>query len=140
MSPPIVARAACASDYGCIIDSWWRSYYAGCSQWQGYRGPIAFRESYGPTIERVLRDATVDVLCFARDPSTLIAWCATGPGRVVHYVWVAEPWRRHGFARAMLAAMPERALYTHETLIWRRHVGPELGPRWRLTPERLYPR
>lgn len=90
-------------------------------------------------VDRLLRDADLWIATWAEDTSTIVGWCVT-EGGLVHYVYVAEKFRKQGVARRLLAPSLERAkvTYTHRTALcselpippnWTFDPRPALAPR-----------
>lgn len=92
-------------------------------------------------VDRLVHGAELWVACWEEDQSAIVGWCVTEPGaRVVHYVYVAEKFRRNGVAGKLLAPAleQERVTFTHRTQLcgalpvppnWTYDPRPALAPR-----------
>lgn len=107
---PARIRDAVASDVSFVYDSWLRSYRKAQSE---VRDEDYF-SSQRRRIDRVLRGpGFLRVVHPEGAPSVIAAWaCLDAAPAVLHYVYVKEEYRGHGFARALLTG---RAVATHLT-------------------------
>ncbi len=112
-------RSLVPADVPFVATSWLRSYG---DHGRAVRGVHAGRdmEDYAPVIDKLLRRCTTVIAHNADSPQHIIGWAcieATGNSGVVHYVYVKRPYRRNGFAGAMLEGFGgfKRVLHSHET-------------------------
>lgn len=100
--------------------------------WQK-RASQLYWDMQGEIVERLLRDAELWIACWAEDTDTIVGWCVTEPGPIVHYVAVKPDYRMHRVATRLLAPVLEhaRVTYTHRTFACR---GLPIPPGWTYDP------
>lgn len=135
-----LADTITASDIKFIRDSWLASYRT--SPWSGAIPNNLFTEVMGQALDQLfMRGMRVLVIRNPANPELLIGWGAyevNSRGELtIHYLYTKAPYRKHGAARALLAAIQSRAgaeryFYTFKTPASRYFAGtfrPEIARR-----------
>jgi len=130
-SADFVVRPAEDGDLGYVRKTWLQEH-AQSSGWIDAvgGGAVYFREHQRARDAAIERGAVV-VACRPSVRSGICGFAVTGPGDLVHFVYVKPRWRRLGVARLLLAPLLERegVTATHETTMSRaRDRGTSLVP------------
>lgn len=138
MSVPVKIRPMQEADTGFVFSSWMRSYRKGCREAKALDWNV-YRFGQAELITKLLLGSEVLVAVNEKEDSQIFGYIVfTEFERVtaVHWVYVKEPFRRFGIARALFQVATagsdhdlNGALYaTHSS-----HNFPWLARKWRLT-------
>lgn len=104
-----------------VLKTWLLSYSQSAFARQ-MRGGI-FHRHHHALAEKLLTRGSLHVVSPLDCESQYCAWALTEPG-VLHYVFTKPDYRKMGFARMLLAALPQGFSYTHCTREGMRLVKP----------------
>lgn len=108
-------RGPLPEDRAFVLSSWHRSYRK--SQWAKALDPRVYDAGQQALIVNRWDGAIPSSRCVAHpegDPLVILGWaCAEGP--VLHYVYVKGELRRAGLGRALVNALGNPLIYTHQT-------------------------
>lgn len=102
--PPVRYRPAEAGDVGYIVHSWLESYHKGNPLMRQVRFH-RYKEPQRRRIHELLGRSHVICACDAEFPDTLYGWACgekVESTPFLHYVYVAQLWRREGIARTLV--------------------------------------
>jgi hypothetical protein len=132
---PFKVRGMVKGDRPLILGTLLNSYYRGAVAPLKFISYQTFMVLYGPIVEKLLKTSEVRIASNPEDPDTVIAWAIVQSG-ILHFVWVKDSYRRNGVCRALLRDLGDKVVYSHETLVFRRHVAGAF-PKWQYRPEVL---
>lgn len=130
-------------DRALVLSTFIHSWVRGCGVLDFLDHDVTYT-LVAPLAQRLLSEGDVLIACAEEDGDLIVGWLmkSRAKKRVLHYCWVRTEYRRAGVLRAMLshAGLSSGTVnHTHETLVWRRHVGPRLAKetRFKFSPELL---
>lgn len=103
-------RPAGAEDVGFIRHSWLHSYRHNAPWAEAIPGPVYYPEHAGIIAKLIQRSSCV-VACSPEDSSQVMGWCVAqrlAGKSCLHFVYVKQPFRGFGIARALLHALDVR--------------------------------
>lgn len=126
-SLPILVRAFNRDDItevNCVRKSWLRCFASSDVARAIGGGYWDKRSGYADVVNRLVRDANIRVACSVTHHRTIVGWACVESG-VVHFVYVADMFRRQGVARKLLENVGDAVTYTHATDMCRRLPIPD---------------
>lgn len=78
-------------------------------------GRKAFFSGHHAIVTRLLTRATVRLAVSEENDQVFVGFACIEPPNVVHFVYVAEDFRRAGVARRLLEGLDDACVYTHRT-------------------------
>jgi GNAT superfamily N-acetyltransferase len=112
---PFILRSGRTTDAPLLFSSWLKSYWHATRSRQLVQGPIFFAEHHR-LIERLIPLSAVVCACNPEDSDQVFGWAMGDPGKVLHYVYLREPYRHFGIAHRMLDVLRiENCAYSHRT-------------------------
>lgn len=145
MTTELLIRRARRSDIPFLTNSWLKSYRDAFAV-KGVPNSLYYHWHH-KILDKIIPRAFNLVLCSAADENSIIGWvCAErmDTALVVHYVYVKQWARKHGFARKMVEALeesgkPPAIMFTHKTKAARDiEMGTEHLKEWIYNPYLLY--
>jgi GNAT superfamily N-acetyltransferase len=117
---PHKIRPATLGDHGFIFGSWLGSLADECDvDRDDDKAFRAFKRSMRPTLEAIITrpGVTTLVACARADEDALMGWACGEAPSVLHFVYVAKPWREQKLGRALCEALKltAKAQATHYT-------------------------
>ncbi len=120
MSDDLIIAPAREKDLGLVYDAWLDAFYDAHAS-----GPMpsdVYRAAYRETIRRILTMTPALVARSPRDENLLYGFvCATAAPPVLYFLYVKQPYRRRGFARALMQHVgltpAKRFVFTFKTAL-----------------------
>jgi len=113
----MIIRDVRPSDVSLVFDSWMKSWRV-----NRYSGCIPNNRFYEITRENiehlVARGAKIRVACLSEDEDTILGWVCyerlVDDTFCVHYVYVKDPYLKHGVGQKLAEELPETGFYSYK--------------------------
>lgn len=112
-------------DRNYVLSSWIEDFRR--SKWARAVGG-AYYHGHVKIVSKLLDNVSTTLCVWADTPDYILGWASTGPGAIIHYVYVRADWRGKGIGHLLLAPFLDKPCrVTHS-------VGNQLPPNFILDP------